>query len=116
MDDHVITGELDVEPLCVIGPRVEGAARDEVEARVVPVTCEQARLDGALVQREPEVRATVFDRERTPFVPHDNDWERAHLAEQAAFALQVDERAGVCRRGDRVGHASMLCPARQYVK
>ena len=116
VDDDVVTRELDVEPLCVVGPRVEGAARDEIEPSVVPVARQQARLDGALVKREAEVRTTVLDRERAPLVPDDHDREGAHLAEQAALALQVGERPGLSQTWRSCRSLPHAPPGRQYVK
>ncbi len=101
MDDHVVARDLDVEALRVVGPRIERAARHEIEAGVMPVAGEEARLDRALVQREPEVRAAILDGERLALVPHDHDGERADLAEQTTLALEVGERPGRCGRRPR---------------
>jgi hypothetical protein len=46
----------------VVGPRVERVHARALEARVVPVTGQQAVLDGSLREREPHVRAAVVDR------------------------------------------------------
>ena len=116
VDDHGVARDLHVEALRVVGPGVERASRHQIEARVMPVAGEQPGLDRALVQGEPEVRATIFDRERPSLVPEDHDGQRPDLAEQTSFALQIGERPSLGRRRDGVGHGSMLRPSREYVK
>ncbi len=109
--DHVVAGELDVEGLRVVGPRIERAAGHEVEAGVVPVTGQEAGLDRALMQRETEMRAPVLDREGASLVPNDDDGKRADLAQQPSFLLEFGERPEAGRRGERVGHGSTFRPA-----
>ena len=116
VDDDVVTRELDVEPLRVVGPRVERAARHEVEPCVMPVARQQAGLDRALMKREAEMRTAILDRERASLVPDDHDREGADLAEQPALALELGERPGGRERGNRVGHGTMLRPRCEYVK
>ena len=82
MHEHVVAADVDVEPARVVGPEVERAARHEVEARVMPVTRDEPGLDGSLMQREPEVRAAVFDRERGVVVPEHDDRQGPDLGEQ----------------------------------
>ena len=57
--EYVVAAQVDVEPARVVRPEVERAAGHEVEARVVPVAGNEARLDGALVQGEAEM-VTLF--------------------------------------------------------
>ena len=71
---------VDVEAARVVGPQVERAARHEVEARVVPVAGDEPGFDGALVEREAEMRAAVLDRVRGAVVPEHDDRERADLS------------------------------------
>ena len=85
VDVHVVTVDLDVEALGVVGPEVERATRLEVEPRVVPVAGDQARLDRSLVQREAHVRAPVFDGERPAVVPEHDDRQVADLGDELAL-------------------------------
>ncbi len=90
MDDHGVARDLHVEALRVVGPGVERASRHQIEARVMPVAGEQPGLDRALVQGEPEMRATILDRERPSLVPEDHDGQRRRPC-----------RADVLRAADR---------------
>ena len=95
------------KPRRVVGPQVERAARHEVEACVVPVTRDEPGLDGALVQREAEMRAAVLDREGRAVVPEHDDGQGADLGEQSARRLQLGTRTGPqVLRSDRCSHAS----------
>ena len=60
----------------------------------MPVAGDEPGLDGALMQREPEVRAAILDRVRGAVVPEDHDRERPDLGEEAAGRLEVGERSG----------------------
>ena len=92
--EHVVTADVDLEAAGVVGPEVERAARHEVEARVVPVTGHEPGLDRALMQREAEMRAAVFDRVRRAVVPEDHHRERADLGEEAPAVSEFGERSG----------------------
>ena len=82
--EDVAVGDLDVEAPRVVRPQVERAARNEIEACVVPVAGDEPRLDGSLVEREPEVRAAVLDRVPAAVVPEHDDRERADLRPELA--------------------------------
>ena len=58
---HLAVANLRGEGADVVGPEVEGAAGGQVEAGVVPVTGQDAVLDGAPVQGEAHVGAAVVD-------------------------------------------------------
>ena len=99
---HVVAVELDVEALRVVGPEVEGAARLEIEPRVVPVARDQAGLDGSLMQREAHVRAPVLDGEAPAVVPEHDHREVADLGDQLPGLAELLGRAGPLPRGDHV--------------
>ncbi len=115
LDEHVAVAHGGHESAGVVGPHVERASRNEVEARVVPVARDEAGLDRALVKREAEVRAAVFDRVGRAFVPEHDDGHRPHLGEQPALLLQLGERPGPHLGGRlgrglrRFGHPSPFC-------
>ena len=58
---HLAVASLRGEGADVVGPEVEGAAGGQVEAGVVPVTGQDAVLEGAPVQGEAHVGAAVVD-------------------------------------------------------
>ena len=113
---HVVAVDLDVEGGGVVGPRIERAARRQVEAGVVPVAGEQAGLDRALVEREAEVGAAVLDGPRPALVPQHHHRHGADLGEEAPVAFELGGRSGP----DPLvvdGHASELsAPAGDLVK
>ena len=111
---HVVAVHLDVEGDGVVGPRVEGAARRQVEAGVVPVAGEQAGLDGALVEGEAEVRAAVLDGPRPALVPDHHHRDRAELREKAPVALQLDGGAGVDALVVDASRRRVSAPARRF--
>ena len=100
LDEHVAVAHLGPEPTGVVGPHVERASRHEVEAGVVPVTRHEAGLDGALVQREAEVRAPVLDRVHRVLVPEDHDRDRSDLRDEPALFAELVERPGPYRLVD----------------
>jgi hypothetical protein len=92
--EHVVAAEVDFEAAGVVGPEIEGATRHEVESGVVPMTRHEPGLYRSLMEREPEVRAAVFDRVRRPVVPEDDHRERADLGEEASCRSELGERSG----------------------
>ena len=94
LDEDVVAVDRHQEAAGVVGEGVEGAAGDEVEAGVVPVAGDQARLDGALVEREAHVGAAVLDRPGAVLTPEDDDREVADLGQQPTGGLEFRERPG----------------------
>ena len=88
-DDHVVAVDLDRVGAHVVGEGVEGAARVQVEAGVVPVAGEQAVVDGAPVQRETHVRAAVVDRVGAALGPEHADRLRPELGRQLSLGHQL---------------------------
>src|SRR5581483_134909 len=93
-DDHHDPAIVDLDGVGphVVGPGVEGAARAEVEAGVVPVAGHEAALDRAAMQRETHVGAAVVDGEGGAVAPEDADRLRAGLAGETAGPLQLGHR------------------------
>ncbi len=88
-EEHVVALDLHGVGAHVIGERVEGVARCEIESGVVPVAREQPVLDGTPVEREAHVGATVVDRVRATLVPEDADAVSASLGQQLPIGLQL---------------------------
>ena len=98
--EHVVALDLDVEALGVVGPEVEGAARLEIEPRVMPVAGDQTGLDRSLVQREAHVRAPVLDGEGPPVVPEHDHRQVGDLGEELPLLAQVFGRSRTLPGGD----------------
>jgi hypothetical protein len=93
-EDHDLTTvDRHVEPPGVVGEQVEGAARGQVEAGVVPVAGHHARLERALPEGEAHVGAPVLERPGAVVVPEHDHGQRPDLPRQASGALQIGERA-----------------------
>ena len=83
VDVHVVALDLHGEAAQVVGPLVEGAARAEIEARVVPVAGEDPVAHRAAMQGKTHVRTPVVD-----------GVDLAAVSEQAdRVALEVDDEA-----------------------
>ena len=108
-DDHAVALDLDVVGANVVSEGVEGAARAEVEAGVVPVARHHALLDGAPVQGEAEVGAAVVDGVGGRSVPQHAHRLTAELGQEPSGLLQflhgagVDSHAVVLRRSPEFG-------------
>ena len=87
--DDGVAVDRDVEPAGVVGPRIEGATRLEVEARVVPMTGHETALDRALMEWEAHVRATVFDRKRAAAIPEHNDRQAPDLGDELPISAEL---------------------------
>jgi hypothetical protein len=92
-DGDPLVGDVDGVGPDIVGPRVQRAARREVEAGVVPVAGHQAALDGPPVQRETQVRAPVVEGEGLTVAPEHADGLRPGLTREAARSTKVVERA-----------------------
>src|SRR5205807_1483180 len=84
-DDTV--AHFDVVGRHVVGPQIEGAARAQVEAGMVPVTGEDAIVDAALVQGKAKVRTAIVDGEDAALVSEDGDGTIGPAHDEDAFAL-----------------------------
>ncbi len=62
----------DREDRYVVRPKIKGAAAFEIEAGVMPMTCQDAVLDGASLEWEAHVRATIVEGEDPPAVVVDD--------------------------------------------
>ena len=112
VDEDVVAPHRDREAAKLVGELVEGAARRQVEARVMPVAGQDPVADGAPMERKAHVRAAVVDcihlvavgeqAERVPAEAHDEPACRAQLRErptaQETFAGSSDQRLLVLHR------------------
>jgi hypothetical protein len=80
----------------VVRPQVEGAAAREIEARMVPMTRQDAVLDAAALERKAHVRATIVEREDAPAVVDDEDRPMAAVHDEPPLRLQLGENPGEC--------------------
>ena len=89
--DHEDAGTLDFDAVGsdVVGERVEGPPRREVEPGMVPVAGQKAVLDGPPVEGKTHVRAAVVHGVRLAIGPEHTDRLGADLAGQAALCLQL---------------------------
>ena len=87
-DDDVVAFDAHRVGADIVGEGIEGAARLEVEAGVVPVAGQQTVFDRAPVQGEAQVRAAVVDRVGPAVAPEDAHRLRPELAGQLAFGDQ----------------------------
>src|SRR5262245_62367073 len=88
----------------IVGPQIEGAAALEIEARVMPMTGEDAVLDGAAIKRKAHMRAAVVEREDAVPVMHHEDGRMAATQHEPALGLQLGEGAGAHEVGGRHVH------------
>ena len=88
-DEHVAVLHLHAVGADVVGERVEGAARDQVKAGVVPVAGQKPVFDGPPVEREAHVGAAVVHGERLAVAQEHTDRRRADLTRQASFGPQL---------------------------
>ena len=78
----------------VVGPEIEGAAARQIEARVMPMTSEDAVLDAAAIERKAHMRAAVIQREdASPIIDH-QDRGVATMQHEATLSLQLGKTAG----------------------
>ncbi len=110
-DEHIAVADLRREPAGVVGPHVERAARNEVEAGVVPMARDEARFDGALMKRETEVRTAILDRVRLTVVPEHHHRHRPDLGQQAARFLQLRQGSRPNRLIDHLGSLRLVWPS-----
>ena len=94
VEDHGDPAIINLDRVCpdVVSPRIERAARAQVEAGVVPMARHQATLDSPTVERKAHVRTPIVEREGCAFTPEDTDRLGASLAGQAPDPAQLLER------------------------
>ena len=78
----------------VVRPQVECATAFEIEARVVPMTGQNAVLDAAALEWETHVGATIIQGEDTPAVVDDEDRTMAPVHNEPPLRLQFLKATG----------------------
>src|SRR5262249_36769839 len=73
----------------VVRPQVEGAATFEIEARVVPMTGQDAVLGAAALEREAHVRGTIVKCKDAPAVVDDEDRTMCTVHDEPPLRLQL---------------------------
>ncbi len=91
-DGHPTVFDLDRVGPHVVGPRIQRAARAQIEAGVVPVAGQQPALDRPTMQRETHVRTAVIERVGRSIAPQHADRLRPGLACQAPVPAQLVQR------------------------
>ena len=93
LDPDLAVTHLDRTGRDVIGPEIEGAAARQIEARVMPMTGQDAVLDAAAIERKAHVRAAVVEREdASPVIDH-QDRGMATMHHEPTLGLQLGEAA-----------------------
>src|SRR6185503_20918312 len=71
LDPDLAVAHLDRTSWNVIGPEIEGAAARQIEARVMPMTGQDAILNAAAIERKAHMGAAVVEREHpSPIIDH----------------------------------------------
>ncbi len=79
----------------VVGEGIQGAARAQVEAGVVPVARDQSVFNRASMEREAQVGATIVDGVGPTPMPDDTDPVAPDLDREHPPGLEFAERAGI---------------------
>ena len=94
IDVHVVTLDFDRKAAQVVGPLVEGAARTEVEASVMPVAREDPVGHRAAMQGETHVRTPVVDGEDFVAFGEEADHVSAHADDEPPGGAELGQRGG----------------------
>jgi hypothetical protein len=86
---HFAIAQFDWEDRYVVCPKIKGAAAFEIEAGVMPMTRQDAILDGASLEWEAHVRTTIVESEDAAAIVDDKDWTMTAAKNEAAFRLQL---------------------------
>ena len=73
LDPDLAVAHLDRAGRYVVGPQIEGAAARQIEARVMPMTGQDAVLDAAAIERKAHMRAAIVEGEDAPALVDDQD-------------------------------------------
>ena len=94
LDPDLSITHLDRTGRDIVGPEIEGAAARQIEARVMPMTGEDAVLDAAAIERKAHMRAAVVEREDASPVINHQDRGMAAMQHEPTLGLQLGETAG----------------------
>ena len=103
VEPDLAVAQLHAEGGHVVREGIEGRAPCEVEARVVPVTGQDAVAHGPAAEREAHVRAAVVERVHAPLDDVDDDRAAARRDHARLVGLELLERADVDQPGWRLG-------------
>ena len=92
--DLVIAAYLHGTSRHVVGPQIESAPASQLEARMMPMTCEDTILDTAPIQRETHMRAAIVEGEAATTVIDHQDRGMTAMKYEPALGLQLGETAG----------------------
>jgi hypothetical protein len=93
-DPDLSIAHLDRTGRDIVSPEIEGAAARQIEARMMPMTSEDAVLDAAAIERKAHMRAAVVDR--VHLFPYDEETDRVlvDVNNQPPSGAQLGERGG----------------------
>ena len=94
LDPDLATTQLDRAGRNVVGPQIEGAAARQIEARVMPMTSEDAILDAAAIEGKAHMRAAIVQGEDAFPVINHQDRRMAAMQHEPTLGLQLGETAG----------------------
>jgi hypothetical protein len=109
VDEDVVIVHFDRKPAEVVRPLVEGAARTEIEARVMPVARQDPVRDRAAMEWEAHVRAAIVDGVDLVTVGEQTEGLPADVHDESARSAQLAERCGTGEVfGDNRSHRFLL--------
>src|SRR5215207_7278049 len=104
LDPDLAVTHLDRTGRNVIGPEIEGAAARQIEARVMPMTREDAVLDAAAIEWEAHVWAAVVEREHASPVINHQDRGMPAMHHEPTLGLELAQAARAHKVGGRPIH------------
>jgi hypothetical protein len=93
-DPDLSIAHLDRTGRDIVSPEIEGAAARQIEARMMPMTSEDAVLDAAAIERKAHMRAAVVERKDASAVINDQHRGMAAMQHEPTPGLQFGETAG----------------------
>src|SRR3954468_4389263 len=91
LDPDLAVTHLDRTGRDIVGPEIKGAAARQIEARVMPMTRQDAVLDAAAIERKAHMRAAVVEREDASAVINDQDRGMAAMQHEPTLRPQLGE-------------------------
>ena len=73
----------------VVRPQVECATAFEIEAGVMPMTCQNAVFNAAALERKTHVGAPIVQGENAPSIVDDEDWTMVTVHDQAPLRFEL---------------------------
>ena len=93
LDPDLSITHLDGTGRDIVSPEIERAAARQSEARVMPMTREDAILDAAAIERKAHMRAAVVEREDASRVINHQDRGMAAMQHEPTLGSQLGEAA-----------------------